>query len=194
MITDGGINNGAFNGINKVISSALDLASITKLSVNPSLRWTRNVWQKYQFIAKGNNISAYLDGTLIASTTDSSITSGTYGFLSYSQAYSYFKNIVIETFKENSLTDIVNNVNWNNQNVNMVINFNNSSVPLLADSSCINTFNNNKIHYVGVTSSTNTQEVNTFIGNINNRGKFVDSSDYNTSVNSIINYLVSVLK
>lgn len=189
-----GINNGAYNGINKVLSSSLDLANFTKLSVNPNTVWSRNIWQKYQFIAKGDKISAYLDGNLIASTTDSSITSGTYGFLSYSQANSYFKNIVIETFKENSLTDIVNTINWVNQNVNIVVNFNNSSVPLLKDSLCISTFNNNKIHYVGVTSASNMQEVNTFIGNINNRGKFVDSVDYNSSVTNIIDYLVSVLK
>lgn len=189
-----GVGNGANNGINKVLNSPLDIANFTKLSVNPSLRWTRSTWQNYKFVADKNSISAYLDGNLIASTTDASISSGSYGFLSYSQANTYFKNVVIQTFKENSLTDIVGKINWLNSSVNIVINFNNSSEPLLKDQSCVNTFNTNSIYYVGVTSSTNAQEVNTFVSNIGNRGKYIDSTDYNTSVTGIVNYLVSILQ
>lgn len=194
MTLVGGINNGAYNGINKVINSPLSIANFTQLAVNPNWRWTRNVWQNYKFVADKNNISAYIDNTLVASIQDSSISSGSYGFLSYSQAYSYFKNVIIKSFKENTLTDIVNKVNWVQDDVNIVVNFNNSSVPLLQDQNCINTFNTKSIYYIGVTSSTNTQEVNTFVSKINNRGKYVDSSNYDASVTSIVDYLTSIFK
>lgn len=193
MVGFAGVKGGEYNGLSKVINNTLAFGSFTKLSVNSNNVWTRNTWQHYELKAQGSTISAYLNNNLIASTTDSSIYSGTYGFLSYSQAKTYFKNVVVQTFHENSLTDIINNVNWLNDDVNVVINFNNSSEPLLQNQACINTFNNDSIYYIGVNSTTNQNEVNTFINNINNRGKYVDSSDYNTSINNIVNYLASIL-
>lgn len=45
----GGIGNGTYNGINKVVNSAfVNENNLTKLSCNPNNRWSRNTWQKDQ--------------------------------------------------------------------------------------------------------------------------------------------------
>lgn len=64
----GGLGNGAYNGLNKVINQNMGASAtgvLTKLSVNSSLRWTRNTWQRYKLVVKGNNLQAYIDDKLI---------------------------------------------------------------------------------------------------------------------------------
>ena len=189
----GGINNGAYNGLNKIENKSFSLSSITKLSVNSSLRWIRNTWQNYKLIAKGDKIETYIDNKLVASATDSSISSGTYGFLSFSQANTYFKDITIKTLKEYKLLEVLNKVNWTNDDINVVINLNNSSEPAIQTNELVDLFNNNNIYYLGVTTEDNKQEIAEFLNKINDRGKGIYSTDYDTYVQKITQFLTQYM-
>lgn len=189
-----GIWNGEFNGINKINNNSFGNSNLTKLSVNPNLRWTRNTWQTYKFTAKGSKLEAYLDGNLVASTTDDSITTGSYGFVSYSQAYTYFRNIVVTTVKSYTLTELIANKTWNSGETNIVINLDNSSELILQDETCIELFNANNIHYIGIGNDENRAEVEQFITNIQNRGMFEQSADMDNSITEIINYIEKLVK
>lgn len=191
---NGGIGNGAYNGINKVVNNELyGLNYITRLSCNPNNRWSRNTWQKYKFVAKGSTISAYLDGNLIATTTDDNISSGTIGFVSYSQAYTYFRNITIITTRLRALGEIINNVEWNSTEHNIIINVNNEQDSDLSEQDVTNIMNTNKIYYFALGSEGNKEQIERFLQNINNRGKYLESSDLETSTKAIAEYLKEVL-
>jgi hypothetical protein len=190
----GGVSNGAYNGINKVVNSVFTSTStLQKLSVNASKVWSRNTWQKYKFIAKGSTISAYLDGTLVGTTTDDSISSGTIGFVTYSQANTYFRNITMKTTKLRNLGEVIKNVQWDENN-NIIINICNEDDTDLEDEQVINTFNENNIYYFALGNDTNKENIETFLENINNRGLYLNSSDIDASLNEVINYILEFLK
>lgn len=185
---------GAFNGINKIVDNQLyGLNYVTKLSCNPNNRWIRNKWQKYKFVAKGQTINAYLDGRLIGTVTDTSISSGTVGFVSYSQAYNYFRNITIITTRLRALGEIINNVEWNSAEHNIIINVNNEQDSDLSEQDVTNIMNTNKIYYFALGSEGNREQIEQFLQNINNRGKYLESSDLETSTKAIAEYLKEVL-
>lgn len=187
-------NIGIFNGINKVVNSPfITESNLTRLSCNSNNRWSRYTWQKYKFVAKGSTISAYLDGNLIAQATDNSISSGTIGFVSYSQAYTYFRNITIITTRLRALGEIINNVEWDSNKHNVIINVNNEIDSDLSEADVANIMNTNKIYYFALGSEENKEQIEQFIKNINNRGKYLESSDIEASAKEIANYLERVL-
>lgn len=190
----GGISNGAYNGINKVVNSAfVGEGNLTKLSCNPANRWTRRAWQKYKFVAKGSTITAYLDGKEIATTTDNSISSGTIGFVSYSQAYTYYRNITIITTRLRTLGEIINKVDWNSNENNIIVNVNNETDADLKENEVIEIMNSNNIYYLALGSENNKSEIEQFLQDIDNRGKYLESIDMQESVNSIADYLKDIL-
>ncbi len=199
----GGVSNGAFNGINKIINKNLAAAGynygwnlgnyLTKLDGNNNIIWKRNTWQNYKLIAKGTTIKAYIDEILVASVTDSSIQSGTLGFLSLSQADTYFKDIVIKTEKSYTLSELVKNIEWTNHDINVVINLNNAVETSLSDNSLINYFNDGNIHYIGIGSDSNKSDTQNFINNINNRGIYLESTNYDNYMQKTIEYLSNIL-
>lgn len=195
---NGGVNNGEFNGINRIINvnfpavSGWTAGATTKLSVNPNLRWTRNKWQNYKIIAKGNLIQAYIDNTLVAQANDNSIARGTYGFLAMSQANTYFKDIIIKTSKSLTLTELLQRETWNLTDINIVINLNNAVETSLEDQNCIDIFNWNDIYYLGVGTSTNKTSTDEFLTKINNKGEWIDGSNYEAYVDEIANYISNI--
>lgn len=53
--------------------------------------------------------------------------------------------------------------------------------------------NTNKIYYFALGSEENKEQIEQFLQNINNRGKYLESADLETSAKEIANYLESVL-
>ena len=187
-----GIGNGAYNGLNKIINNnLLNGSGITQLSVNPNLRWTRNKWQNYKIIAKGDLIEAYIDNSLVAQINDSSISKGTIGFVSYSQAYTYFKDIIIKTENPYNFTDLIDKVKWSQNDVNIIINLNNTAEPSLSDNNWINYFNANNIYYIGI--GKDKSGIENFISNINNNGTYIESTDYDDYTQKLIDYILSII-
>lgn len=186
----GGIGNGAYNGLNKVVNNTFTSnGTFTKLAVNASWRWTRNTWENYRLVTKGTTVQAYMNNKLLAEVTDTSISKGTYGFISYSQAYTYFKDIVVKTNKSYTFPQLLAKIVWNVDEVNMIINLNNAEDTTLNTQECIDLFNAADVHYLGVTAEANKESVNSFVNNINNRGQWIDSSDYDTYIQQIGEYI-----
>ena len=193
-----GFQNGNYNGLNKIVNANLltnshtGTTNLTKLSVNKNLRWTRNTWQNYKIIAKGTSLKAYLDNSLIAEATDSSISRGSYGFLSFSQAKTSFADIVIKTEKSYTLAEILDKIEWNSTDINIVINLNNEVEPALTNTDLIDYFNTNNMYYIGIGSDNNQSNVETFINNIDNRGEFLQSTNYDTYMQQTADYIESL--
>jgi hypothetical protein len=194
-----GVGNGAYNGLSKVQRKEFlgwggTMDDLELLSVNSNLKWTRNKWENYKMIVKGDKIEAYKNNVLIASATDTSISSGTYGFVAMSQAYTYFKDIVIYTNKEYTLTEIINKITWDKDSTNIVVNLNDSKETVLSNNNCINAFNDNNINYLAVTAESNKQDVETFLQKIDGRGLWTDSTDYDDYIDNINQYLIDKLR
>lgn len=196
-----GVSNGAWNGTNKVINKNFatlghsTMSNITKLSVNASLRWTRNKWQKYKLIAKGTTIQAYIDDKLVSTATDTSISKGSYGFLCMSQAKTSFRTIKVTTTIENTFEDVINAITWDANENNIVIRFNNESETILSEQSVINKFNNDNIHYICVANESNKTTVETFVENIENKGMYVgETLEIDEKLNNIANYINNLVK
>lgn len=189
-----GINNGAWNGLNKIVNNRLLTTSyIQKLSINPNLKWTRNVWQNYKLLAKGNKIEAYIDDELVSEVTDDSISSGSYGFLTYSQSDTYFKDFKIKTNKAKTLDEVLSSIDWKQDELNVVININNSTESSLSSQNCIDFFNKNNLSYIGITSSESKENVEQFLSNINNNGLWIDNSDQTNYINESVSYLTNLI-
>ena len=78
--------------------------------------------------------------------------------------------------------------------MNIIVNFNNKKEDELSNQACVNAFNSKSIHYLQVTSSANASDVNTFLGKIGNRGKYVESSNYNNYMNQINEYISTYVR
>lgn len=189
----GGIGNGAYNGLLKITGKSFAHGNVQVLQ-RINRVWTRNKWTKYRIVAKENNIKVYIDNQLVIDYTDNSapILEGSYGFFSYSQAYSRYKDIKGKGLKYYSLKEAIDITNWDKE-TNCIININNDKEEDLTDEVAYK-MHKNKIHYIGVTTEEHKQEVNEFLPKILNRGTYVNSTDYEKMVDSIVEYVKTIKK
>lgn len=75
----------------------------------------------------------------------------------------------------------------------MIINVNNELDSDLYEEDVTNIMNTNKIYYFALGSEKNKEQIEQFLQNINDRGKYLESSDIEASAISIANYLENVL-
>lgn len=189
----GGINNGAYNGLLKITGKSFAHGNVSVLQrVNKV--WKRNEWTKYKIIAKENNIKVYIDDELVIDYTDNSapILEGSYGFFSYSQAYSMYKDIKGKGLRYYSLKEAIDITNWD-KDTNCIININNDKEEDLTDEVALK-LNEKKIHYIGVTTEEHKPEIDEFLPKIINRGKYVNNQDYEQMVNTIVEYVKKIKK
>ena len=147
----------------------------------------------YESIVKGNKIEAYIDDELVSEVTDDSISSGSYGFLTYSQSDTYFKDFKIKTNKAKTLDEVLSSIDWKQDELNVVININNSTESSLSSQNCIDFFNKNNLSYIGITSSESKENVEQFLSNINNNGLWIDNSDQTNYINESVSYLTNLI-
>lgn len=167
-----------------------NMGSYTQMLHKVGTKYSKNTWQSWKMKIKGNKIEGYLNGSLIAQAYDDSYIQGAYGFVTLSQSASY-RNIQVEAERTLSLPEIISSVNYTNGKINILVNFNNKKETSLSTQECVNSFNSKNIHYIQVTSSANAGEINTFLGKIGNRGRYVESSNYDNYMKQINDYIVS---
>lgn len=189
----GGINNGAYNGLLKITGKSFAHGNV-KVLQRVNKVWKRNEWTKYKITAKENNIKVYIDDELVIDYTDNSdpILEGSYGFFSYSQAYSMYRDIKGKGLRYYSLKEAIDITNWD-KDTNCIININNDKEEDLTDEVALK-LNEKKIHYIGVTIEEHKQELEEFLPKIINRGKYVNSQDYEQMVNTIVEYVKKIKK
>ena len=116
-----GVGNGAYNGLwraNNKQFSYKGLTSSSKLKANSKIVWSRNKWQRYRVQISDNKLTVWrwelnsqnsypLTSTYkifeYTDTSSSKISSGTYGFWCYSQAYTQFRNFTAMTTSTNEM-------------------------------------------------------------------------------------------
>lgn len=189
----GGISNGAYNGLLKITGKSFAHGNAVVLQ-RINRVWKRNEWTKYKIIAKENNIKVYIDDELVIDYTDNSapILEGSYGFFSYSQAYSKYKDIKGKGLRYYSLKEAIEITDWDKE-TNCIININNDKEEDLTDEVALK-LNENKTHYIGVTTEEHKQEIDEFLPKILNRGMYVNSTDYEKMVDNIVEYVKTIRK
>lgn len=189
----GGISNGAYNGLLKITGKSFAHGNAVVLQ-RINRVWKRNEWTKYKIIAKENNIKVYIDDELVIDYTDNSapILEGSYGFFSYSQAYSKYKDIKGKGLRYYSLKEAIEITDWDKE-TNCIININNDKEEDLTDEVALK-LNENKTHYIGVTLEEHKQEIDEFLPKILNRGMYVNSTDYEKMVDNIVEYVKTIRK
>lgn len=189
----GGISSGAYNGLLKITGKSFAHGNAVVLQ-RINRVWKRNEWTKYRIVAKENNIKVYIDDELVIDYTDNSspILEGSYGFFSYSQAYSKYKDIKGKGLRYYSLKEAIDITDWDKE-TNCIININNDKEEDLTDEVALK-LNENKTHYIGVTTEEHKQEIDEFLPKILNRGMYVNSTDYEKMVDSIVEYVKTIRK
>ena len=140
----------------------------------------------------GNKITAGVNGNKIEAK-DSEFIKGRYGFFTVSQPTNFI-SMKISTERPANLQEIIAKTTWKTDETNVIVNFNNQKEQELTQQACVNAFNSKGIHYEQVTTSSNASDVNTFLSKIGNRGKYVESSNYNTYMNQLTEYIANYVK
>ncbi len=170
-----------------------------------------------------NSLKFYEDGQVIYDTTgaDSDVIiadTGAGGFgplVSYNShncdelSYFTFKNLTMETSRDLSFLDVINQQTWNDNTKRIIVNLDNDGVPEFTNpenlSQIIAHMNTNQVNYLGwgrnntISSAVyNQAQAEQFIGQIGNRGKFINMDDpnfdtYAEGIAAIAEYINSCL-
>lgn len=143
----------------------------------------------------GNKIEAWLDGRCEyrVQAEDNEFAKGGYGFFTISQPTN-FLSIKINTTKSLTLQEIIAKTTWKSDETNIIVNFNNQREDEISTQACVDAFNSKDIHYEQITTSANASDVNTFLSKIGNRGKYVESSNYNTYMSQLTDYITTYVR
>lgn len=187
------------NSLNSITSNATEqpLIKIQSKSGLSLWRWTigKGNTTNWKMSIHGNKIEAGIvyQGVGINQYEDSEFTRGAYGFFTVSQPTN-FLSIKINTVRALLLQEIIAKTTWKTDETNVIVNFNNQKEEEISQQACINAFNSKGIHYEQVTTSANASDVNTFLSKIGNRGKYIESSNYNTYMSQLTDYIATYVK
>lgn len=198
-----GIGNGAFNGLLKITNSKFSHvpANIEVLQSIPKVTWTRNTWAHYKIEVKGNNIKVYQNSNLVidyTDTSDTAIKSGSYGFFSYSQAYSQYRNFVLVASDTKAFKDVLLEPSWREDAYHVVVNVDDTIDETLTGSDTIGEIIsrtlNDDIHFIQWGTDTNKEEIENFLIKNDNKGLFTKNDDYNTAVDKTVEYIKNLIE
>lgn len=159
--------------------------------------WNGSLNATYHVEASDGHILITMNGSPVANVIDNTYTSGTYGFWGNNceqKDSMYLTNINFKSMNIYTLSNLLSDTTWAPITINAVVNFSNEIETSMSDLNVINTFKDNEIHYLQIGSETNKTSSETFIANIDNRGKWIDSSNYDNYINQIETYLVNLFK
>ena len=154
--------------------------------------WNGSLTASYHIEASEGNILIQMNGTTVANVTDTTYLQGTYGFWGNNceqKDSMYLKDVRINTFVTLTLNELLQDIEWSNTTDNMIVNFNNSNEVSLNDSSTIEKFKKFGIRYIAVSDEENKEDIENFIANIDNKGTYIESTNYDTYIKNISSYL-----
>ena len=165
-----------------------------------SKRWVRNTLTNYKIEAKGNNIKVYIDGTLIIDYKDTNnpIYKGSYGFFSYSQAQSMFKNIQIESVSYKTFKNVLSNTTFDAKKIHAIINIADKNEDEFSNNSTkgeiLSKTINQGVSYIVLGTDANKEQSKEIIKENDNKGIFIDNTNYNEAIKNTATYIVKLLK
>lgn len=182
-------------GLYKIVQKPFEYPNVELLQSTDAV-WTRNQWTKYRILADGNNIQVYQDGVKLIDYTDNidPIEEGSYGFFSFSQAYSMYKDITVVTENTLTFTELLRKTQWDEDSLHFLINLNESEEDFFSDEELkeevTSTLQANEIHYIGWGSDILQEITEEYVGENANRGTFINSSNYTESILEIADYII----
>ena len=207
-ITNG--NMKLFSGC--AFSNKLD-PEVELLQASPDVMWVRNDganhFKRFRVEVVENNIKVYVqewmnkkplsDWKLAIDYTDNDnpIMTGSYGFFAHSQPYATYTNINVSLSDEKTFTQSLLDTTWRDDAHHIVVNVDDSIDPSFEDSQSYNEVlsrtANDDIHLIQWGSTDNESIMTEFIKDNNNQGIFLNDDDYNTLLNSTVDYIKGLL-
>lgn len=186
------------SGLYKITNSSFHQNNLVLLqSVNST--WARNYWYEYEIEAKGNNIKVYINGNLVVDYTDTNdpIHTGSYGFFSWSQAQSMYRDIKIETVSYKSLKEILLNTTYDSDKIHAIIGIADGKEEELDNSKTkgeiLTRTINEQIHYIGLGTNHNKEQMEEFIAENDGNGTYIDNTNYEQAVKETAAYINTLL-
>ena len=200
--SNGGIGNGAHNGLLKITNKRFGDASVEVLQNIPNVTWSRNSWAHYKIIIKNKNIKVYQNNNLIIDYTDNSntyIDTGSYGFFSYSQPYAQYINYTAESAIQKSFQEVLHEPTWRDNAYHILVNVDDEEDKTMtgADVAGENSMRllNDKIHLLQWGRDANKDSTINFIKQMNDgNGMYTDNSNYQQAVTDTANYIENLVK
>ena len=165
-----------------------------------SYGWQLNKWTHFEVKVKGNNIKVYRNNVLIIDYTDTSanrIMSGSYGVFSFSQANSQFRNYKAVTYSWKKYEQVLHEPKWRQNAYRILVNVDDEIDKTLTDKNIegeiLSRTLNDQIHFIQWGSNENITESQNFISRNDNKGMFVDSSNYTNCVNETALYIKNLI-
>lgn len=186
---------GQIQGLYKIVNNNFNYANIIECQ-KITKKWVRNEWQNIRIIAEENNIKVYHKNELIIDYTDESdtqIKKGSYGFVSWSQANSKFKNIGAETMNIRSFEDVLREPEWREGAIKAIVNVQDGSSEQLENEETLGELLSrtlsDQIHFIGWGTNYNKTAFQNFIKSNNNNGIFINNTNYTNSINQTAEYI-----
>jgi len=182
-------------GFYKIVKKPFSYTEVTLLQ-GTSAVWTRYEWEDYRIVAKENHFQVYQNDQLIIDyiDKDNPIEKGSYGFFSYSQPYSMYKDITVVTENTMSFMQVLENTKWEKDSLHFLINLNDTQENFFTEDALKEEVKKgmqaNKIHYIGWGTSELQQVTEAYVSENLNRGTFIDSNNYEQSIISIADYII----
>ncbi|MDO4282284.1 MAG: MucBP domain-containing protein [Clostridia bacterium] len=163
--------------------------------------WTRNTWSSYRIICKNNNIKIYQNDKLLidyTDTADDAIPSGSYGFFSWSQPYVQFNDVSVETTDAKAFKDVLLEPTWREDAKHIVVNVDDTIDESLTGTDTIGEILsrtlNDDIHFIQWGTDTNKVAIEDFIAKNDNKGVFTANNDYETAVDTTVEYIKKLIE
>ncbi|MDO6519328.1 Ig-like domain-containing protein, partial [Zobellia uliginosa] len=127
--------------------------------------------------------------------TDSSFSSGTYGFYVHEQQNAYFKDIKIEKLELRAFKDVLREPQWRNSALRFNVNLDDLEVADFDSDTDLSEILmrtiNEDIHYIGWGTNANEDQFDRFVAQNNNQGTFInrDSGSWSTWIDNMAQYI-----
>lgn len=156
----------------------------------------------YSIEYKDGQITITVNNTVVANVTDSTYKKGSYGFWGNnceSGDLMYLSDLSIITSGQRikTLDEVLREPSWRENSIRVLLNIgNNESIPLIKPDNMgefINKMIDDKINFVGWDTEENKEQIEKIISLNNNNGKFINNTDYSTSMEKTSKYIKSLI-
>lgn len=151
-----------------------------------------------KIVTKGSNIQVFRNGNKVLETNDTTYKKGTQGFYVWDQYGAYFSNISLSSEKTKEFKDVIKEPKWREGSERFLLNLDDIVVPDFSDSyglgEILPRLINDDVSYVGLGTSANKAQMESFVKKNNGKGTVLSNQNYNQMIEDTANYIFSQLK
>ena len=205
-VSDFKTKNGLFRLISKNLISEDKTSTDQSSALGGCLQQVTSGWtattskfNHYKFSIEGNHIIGYRDGVKIVDyvdTSTSAITTGSFGFVNWSQP-AQFKNFIASYTVFKDYKDLLYNTKWREDAMHVLVNVDDNVDNTLTGTDTIGEILSRTLaddtHFIQWGTDTNKSATTNFIKQNDNKGLFTYNSNYNQAVKDTVNYIKSLI-